>query len=312
MDAAVLTEPGTPAFASFDEPVPADGQVLVDVRVAGVNPVDVATAAGAFVTKPPFPSVAGREGVGTVEGRRVYFNGCVAPFGSMAQRTLVPAGSLFDVPEGLDDGLAVACGIAGLAAWLPLQWRARLQPGETVLVLGASGVLGTIAVQAAKVLGAGRVVAAARDADALRRLTDLGADATVQLSGEEPVADLTGRIRDAAGGGIDVTIDPVWGVPALAAMGAARRGMRHVQIGHSAGPAAELVAGGFREAMVDLLGYTTRHVPGDIVARGWAELTGHAADGRITVEVERAPLAEVAAVWQRQVASAHRKLVLEP
>lgn len=312
MDAAVLTEPGTPTFASFDDPVPADGQVLVDVRVAGVNPVDVAIAAGVFVTKPPFPSVAGREGVGTVEGRRVYFNGCVAPFGSMAQRTLVPAGSLLDVPDGLDDGLAVACGIAGLAAWLPLQWRARLQPGETVLVLGASGVLGTIAVQAAKVLGAGRVVAAARDADALRRLTGLGADATVQLSDDEPVADLAGRIRDAAGGGVDVTIDPVWGTPALAAMGAARQGMRHVQIGHSAAPAAELVAGGFREAMVDLLGYTTRHVPGDVVARGWAELTGQAAAGRISVEVERAPLADVAAVWQRQVASAHRKFVLEP
>lgn len=312
MDAAVLTEPGTPTFASFDEPTAADGQVLVDVRVAGVNPVDVATAAGAFVTKPPFPSVAGREGVGTVDGRRVYFNGCVAPFGSMAQRTVAPADSLFDVPDSLDDGLAVACGIAGLAAWLPLQWRARLQPGETVLVLGASGVLGTIAVQAAKVLGAGRVVAAARDAGSLRRAAELGADATVDLSGNQPVAELTEQLRNAAGGGIDVTIDPLWGEPALAAMGAARQGMRHVQIGHSAAAAAQLPAGGFRESMIDLLGYTTRHVPRDVVARGWAELTGHAAAGRITVAVEEAPLADVAQVWQRQVASTHRKLVLVP
>jgi NADPH2:quinone reductase len=312
MDAAVLTEPGTPTFAPFDEPEAGPGHVVVDVLVAGVNPVDVAIAAGAFVTKPPFPSVAGREGVGTVVGRRVYFDGCVAPFGSMAQRTLVPADSLLDVPDGLDDGLAVAMGIAGLAAWLPLQWRARLQPGETVLVLGASGVLGTIAVQAAKLLGAGRVVAAARDADSLRRVADLGADATVDLSGEPSVAELSARIRDAAGGGVDVTIDPVWGVPALAAMGAARQGMRHVQIGHAAAASAEVPAGGFRQAMIDLLGYTTRHVPADVVARGWAELTGHAAAGRITVEVERAPLADVAAVWQRQVAFAHRKLVLVP
>jgi NADPH:quinone reductase-like Zn-dependent oxidoreductase len=173
-------------------------------------------------------------------------------------------------------------------------------------------VLGTIAVQAAKVLGAGRVVAAARDGDSLRRLADLGADATVDLSGAASVADLGERIREAAGGGVDVTIDPVWGEPALAAMGAARQGMRHVQIGHSAAPAAEITAGGFREAMIDLLGYTTRHVPRDVVARGWAELTGHAAAGRISVEVERAPLAEVAAVWQRQASFAHRKLVLEP
>jgi NADPH:quinone reductase-like Zn-dependent oxidoreductase len=312
MDAAVLTEPGTPTFAQFDEPAPGPGQAVVDVRVAGVNPVDVAIAAGAFVTKPPFPSVAGREGVGTVAGRRVYFNGCVAPFGSMAQRALVPADALLDVPDGLDDGLAVAMGIAGLAAWLPLQWRARLQPGETVLVLGASGVLGTIAVQAAKVLGAGRVVAAARDAGSLQRLADLGADATVDLSGEPSVADLSARLREAAGGGVDVTIDPLWGVPALAAMGAARRGVRHVQIGHSAAASAELPAGAFRESMVDLLGYTTRHVPGDVVARGWTELTGHAAAGRIAVEVERAPLAEVGRVWRRQAAFAHRKLVLVP
>ncbi|WP_369138992.1 quinone oxidoreductase family protein [Modestobacter versicolor] len=312
MDAAVLTEPGTPVFGSFDEPVAGPDQVVVDVRVAGVNPVDVATAAGTFVTRPPFPSVAGREGVGTVGGRRVYFNGCVAPFGSMAQRTLVPARSLFDVPDALDDGLAVALGIAGLAAWLPLQWRARLQPGETVLVLGASGVLGQVAVQAAKLLGAGRVVAAARDAASLQRLAGLGADATVDLGGDLPVAELADRIRTAADGGVDVTIDPLWGAPALAAVGAARRGMRHVQIGHSAAATAELAAGGFREAMVDLLGYTTRHVPADVVAAGWTELTGHAAAGRIAVEVERVPLADVARVWERQVASAHRKFVLVP
>ena len=312
MDAAVLTEPGTPSFAQFDEPAAGPGQAVVDVRVAGVNPVDVAIAAGAFVTQPPFPSVAGREGVGTVDGRRVYFNGCVAPFGSMAERTLVPADALLDVPDGLDDGLAVAMGIAGLAAWLPLQWRARLQPGETVLVLGASGVLGTIAVQAAKLLGAGRVVAAARDAESLRRVADLGADATVDLSGTSSVAELAARLRDAAGGGVDVTIDPLWGVPALAAMGAARRGMRHVQIGHAAAAAAELPAGPFRESMVDLLGYTTRHVPAEVVARGWADLTAHAAAGRVHVDVDRAPLVDVGRVWQRQVASAHRKLVLVP
>jgi NADPH2:quinone reductase len=156
------------------------------------------------------------------------------------------------------------------------------------------------------------VVAAARDADALQRLTALGADATVDLGGDPSVAELAERIRTAAGGGVDVTIDPLWGTPALAAIGAARRGMRHVQIGHSAAAAAELAAGGFREAMVDLLGYTTRHVPADVVAAGWAELTGHAAAGLIAVEVDRAPLADVEQVWQRQVAAAHRKLVLVP
>ena len=130
----------------------------------------------------------GREGIGTVDGRRVYFT-ATNPFGSMAQRALAEEDNLFDVPDGLDDGVAVALGIAGLAAWLPLAWRAKVQEGEAVLVMGATGVLGSIAVQAAKLLGAGRVVAAGRDAEGLERAARLGADATVDLTAtDDPTA----------------------------------------------------------------------------------------------------------------------------
>ena len=149
---------------------------------AGLNPVDVAICAGRFYAgKPPLPSVAGREGVGMLDGKRVYFDAPIAPFGSMAERALVDPGSTYPVPDGLDEGVAVALGISGLAAWLALTWRADLQPGEHVLVLGASGVLGQIAVQAAKLLGAARVVAAARSAEGLERCLALGADAAVRL-----------------------------------------------------------------------------------------------------------------------------------
>jgi NADPH:quinone reductase-like Zn-dependent oxidoreductase len=160
MRAAVLHEYGVPTFGEFETPSVGPGQAVVDVLAAGVNPVDASISAGRFYAgKPPLPSVAGREGVGILAGERVYFDEPIPPFGSMAKRALIDPRSTYSVPDGVEDGMAVALGISGLAAWLPLTWRAELKPGEHVLVLAASGVLGQIAVQAAKLLGAGRVVA---------------------------------------------------------------------------------------------------------------------------------------------------------
>lgn len=310
VDAAVLTAPGTPRFASFDEPSAGEGQAVVDVAVAGMNPVDITIAAGRFAhLKPSFPCVAGREGVGTLGQRRVYFGTTVQPFGSMAERSLVASGEVFDLPDGLDDGLAVALGVAGLAAWIPLTLRAKLEPGETVLVLGATGVLGTIAVQAAKLLGAGRVIAAGRDAEGLRVATERGADATVDISA---VDDLAAAFREAAGGAVDVTIDPLWGPPALAALQASARFARLVQIGNSAAASLELPSGAFRQTSTSIIGYTTATATWHERAGAYAALIEHAAAGRIVVDVERIPLRDVAVAWERQASHAHRKLVLVP
>jgi NADPH2:quinone reductase len=310
VDAAVLTAPGTPQFASFEEPHAAEGQAVVEVSVAGMNPVDITTALGRHPhAKPSFPGVAGREGVGTLDGRRVYFGSTVQPFGSMAERALVSAEALIDVPDGLDDGLAVALGTAGLAAWIPLTLRARLQPGETVLVLGATGALGTIAVQAAKILGAGRVVAAGRDAAGLQLAIERGADAAVDVSAGD---DLAGAFREAAGGAVDVTIDPVWGASALAALQVSATFGRFIQIGNAAAPSLELPAGAFRQSSTSIIGYTTAATTAQERADAYAALAEHASAGRIAVEVERIPLRDVAVAWERQASFAHRKLVLVP
>lgn len=313
MRAAVLHEFGTPRFGEFEEPVAGEGQVVVDVAAAGLNPVDLRKASGTFFSgAPPLPSVTGMEGVGTIAGtgRRVYFDAPFEPFGSMAERTLVAADAPIDVPDGLDDGLAVALGVAGLAGWLPLAWRARLQPGERVLVLGATGVVGHIAVQVAKLLGAGRVVAAGRDGAALSKLAGLGADATVDLAAH--ANDLPAAFRAAAGGDVDVVIDPLWGTPAVAALEAMGVGGRLVQLGQSAGAEASIPSAQVRGKHLDVLGYLNFLVPLDVRREAYRRLTEHAAAGRIAVEVERIPLEDVADAWARQQTGVHTKLVLVP
>jgi NADPH:quinone reductase-like Zn-dependent oxidoreductase len=310
MRAAVLQEYGVPSSGEFEEPAAGPDQAVVEVLGAGLNPVDVAICAGRFYAgKPPLPSVAGREGVGLLDGERVYFDAPIAPFGSMAERALVDPGSTYPVPNGLDEGIAVALGISGLAAWLALTWRAELEEGEHVLVLGASGVLGQIAVQAAKLLGAARVVAAARSAEGLERCLALGADATVRLGEPE---DLPAAFSAAADGRIDVVIDPLFGEPFVAAVNAASFGARIVQIGAGAGAEATVPSAPIRGKMLVLMGHTNFAAPPEVKREAYGQLSDAAARGEIVVDVDRIPLEHVGEAWDRLVAGSHRKLVLVP
>lgn len=310
MDAAVLTEVGgRPRYAHFQDPEAGNGSVVVEVAAAGLNHLDIAKASGGFYLGPPVvPCVMGSDGVGRLaDGRRVFFDTTVSPFGAWAQRSLVPEASLLAVSDGVDDAVAAALGNAGLAGWLSLDWRARLQPGETVIVLGATGAMGSAAVQIAKLLGAGRVVGVDVDEDRLAGLR--GADATVVLgSGDGFVA----ALRDATGGGADVIIDPLWGEPALAAMKAARHGARHVQIGTMAGVDVVLPAATVRSKAIDLLGFAIFHAPLPVRQEAYLRMTAHAARGDIVVSLERVPLRDIAAGWDRQKAGGGAKLVLVP
>lgn len=310
MDAAVLSEVGgRPQFAQFEDPVATEGSVVVQVAAAGVNHLDIAKASGGFYLGPPtVPSVLGSDGVGHLDdGRRVFFDTTISPFGAWAQRSLVPVASLLAVSDAVDDAVAAALGNAGLAGWLSLDWRARLQPGETVMVLGATGAMGSAAVQIAKILGAKRVVGVDVDPD---RLADLrGADATVALgSGDDFVTEL----RDATEGGADVIIDPLWGEPAHAAMKAARHGARHIQIGTMAGTDLALPAATVRSKAIDLLGFAIFHAPLPVRQDAYLRMTAHAAKGDITANLERVPLRDIQAAWERQKAGAGTKLVLIP
>jgi len=310
MRAAVLTEYGVPHAGDFDEPVAREGQAVVEVSAAGLNPVDVAICGGRFYAgKPPLPSVSGREGVGTLDGRRVYFDTPVAPFGAMAERSLIDPVSTYTVPDEVDDGVAVALGIAGLAAWLSLTWRAALKPGEHVLVLGASGVVGQIAVQGARILGAGRVVAAARSAPALERCLALGADRAVRLGEAE---DLATALSEAADGRIDVVLDPLFGEPFVAAIQAASFGARLVQIGASAGQQATVPSAPIRGKVLTIMGHTNFAAPPEVKRTAYERMAAAAAAGELEVETERIPLERVDDAWARMEQGSHRKILVIP
>ncbi len=311
MKAALIREVGAaPEPGDADEP---SGETI-EVLAAPINPIDLAVSRGVLATgHPELPYVPGCEGVGrTADGKVVWiFGGSLGrtSHGAMAERASIGDAHAIDVPDGADPALAGALGIAGLAGWLPFAWRAPLEGGEDVLVLGATGSVGLVAVQTAKLLGAGRVVAAGRSADALERAVDHGADATVRL--DEP--DLVAAFKNAFGGdGPSYVFDPLWGAPAAAAVEAAVPRATIVNLGQSAGATAELSSAAVRFKSLSILGHTNFAVPPDELAEHYRRLVGHATAGEIRMDVERVQLDAVADAWRRQGEGAGTKLVVVP
>jgi len=310
MNAAVLHTLGKPPrFEPFPDPIAGDGEVIVDVRAAALKSVDKQLAAGLHYASPrELPVVCGADGVGQLEdGARVFFGGPRRPYGAMAQRTVVRRVQCFPVPDEVDDETAAAIPNPGVSAWLSLQHRAKLAPGETVLILGATGVAGKLAVQIAKILGAGRVVAAGRDQHALSMMPDLGADATIQL--DQPAAELIEAFRGEAGAkGFDVIIDYLWGPPTEALLAAITREtfafagseMRLVAVGESAGPAITLFSAALRSAPLTIMG-TAGMPPWEVLTDAFQQVMNRAASGKLRVDTERVPLMDIEDAWGREM-----------
>jgi NADPH2:quinone reductase len=270
---------GVPRVDEVDVPA---GSHVAAVTTAALNPVDIATGSGRFYGgSPETPYVVGSEAVGTTaDGQRVWFRGNA----TVAERAIAAPEHAYEIPDGIDDELALACGIAGVTGWLAVAWRAPVTPEDTVLVLGASGIVGGAAVQGAKVLGAHRVVGAARKTDAVPAT----ADEVVDLSGAYELPEAT------------VVVDALWGEPAERALAAAARGVRFVQLGQSAGATATLQSGWIRGKTVNILGHSLFSTPRETIDEGFRTLCGHARDGRIDFEVVRFELDDVASAWERQ------------
>jgi len=323
MRAAVLRRHGEPPeYAEHPVPRAGEGQALIRVTAAPVNPLDLLCASGtSYFGVPALPYVPGTQGVGNVAasrrvatGQRVWFScgaGMKPGDGTLAEYCAAEDTALVPLPDDVGDDLAAALGLSAIAAWMALTWRGGLQMGENVLVLGASGTVGQVAVQAARLLGAGRVTAACRDPHGLRRAAELGADAVVDLSGADVDA-ITDRLRDAVSGRLDLVVDPLWGKPAEAAIRVLSPNGRLVNLGSSAGEDARLGSATVRAAMISVLGYTNNALASDQKAAAFAEILDHAAAGRLTVDREVLPLSRAAEAWARCGVAPHRRAVLVP
>lgn len=312
MRAALIREVGgAPEVGEVAEPA-GDS---VDVLAAPINPIDLAVSRGILATgHPELPYVPGCEAVGrTADGRVVWiFGGALGRTadGAMAERVALGDAHAIEIPDDADPALAAALGIAGLAGWLPFAWRAPLRGGENVLVLGATGSVGIVAVQTAKLLGAARVVAAGRSAAGLERAREYGADATLRL---DEVDDLVEAFKDAFDGeGPSYVFDPLWGEPAAAAVQAAAPRATVVNLGQSAGATAELASAAVRFKNLSILGHTNFAVPVDELAEHYRRLVAHAVAGEIRLDIERVPLDSVADAWRRQANGPGTKLVVVP
>ncbi len=309
MKAAVLHTLGQPPRCEeFPEPVAGGGEVVVQVHAAALKPVDKQLASGThYASSQSLPRICGIDGVGHLDdGQRIYFGGPRPPYGAMAERAVARKAFTFPLPENLSDETAAAIMNPGVSAWLTLASRAKLAAGDNVLILGATGVTGQLAIRIAKLLGAGRVVAAGRNPEILGRLHELGADAVIQL--DVPADQLSEAFaREAGASGFQVVIDYVWGKPAEAFFAAITRKefaaieseTRYVQAGEGAAPTVALSAAVLRSTRVTIMG-TAGMPPREMLLDAMQKVMTHAASGELKIETERVPLSDIEAAWKRE------------
>jgi NADPH2:quinone reductase len=320
MNAAVVASFETPPrYTTFPEPTPGDHEVLVTVTAAGLHPIVKALASGThYMAAGVLPFIPGLDGTGRLEdGSRVYFGGARPPFGTFAERSVAVRSRCLPIPDGLDDVMVAAMVNPGMSSWAALSGRAQFAAGESILILGATGAAGQLAVQVAKRIGARRVVAAGRNPEALARLTELGADAVISLSqGREELISALRREWDQ--GGIDVVLDYVWGAPAEAVLQtisqkgfpyAASR-LRYVQVGAMAGANISLPAATLRSTALELMGSGFGGVSLAKIFEALGAFLREAGRKPFQMKVETASLRDVEALWLSPQGSS--RLVFRP
>lgn len=309
MKAAVVESfQSPPRYADFAEPTPREGEQLIRVLAAGLHRVVRGRASGShYSSTGALPLIPGIDGVGELPtGERVFFASMGHPFGSFAEYATAPNAFIMPLPAGLEPATAAALANPGMSSFAALRFRAGFKPGESVLILGATGTSGKLAVQIARRLGARRVVAAGRNADALAETRTLGADETISLAQDRDA--LTPAFREQlADKGIDIVLDYVWGPPAealLAAVGEthgklATPELRYIEIGQTAGATVALDGSILRSANIHLLGSGFGSARLDQIFAAIRELFDLAAREPFALDVRTYPLSEVETVWQQ-------------
>jgi NADPH:quinone reductase-like Zn-dependent oxidoreductase len=318
MRAAVVTSFGRPPEdQELAAPVPHDGQVLVDVLATAIHPRVRSQADGSHYTSTDaLPLVPGIDGVGTTaDGQLRYFILPDTQLGAMAERTLIDPHRSVPLPADVDPVVIAAAMNPAMSSWIALTRRIEFRPGMRVLVLGATGNAGRMAVQIAKRLGAAHVTAAGRNPQKLAALPGLGADAIVDLAQS---TDAVARDLAAAGRTVDVVLDYLWGEPTAAAMTAivpARadddQPLAWIQIGSMAGRESAIPSAALRATKLQIIGSGQGSVsPRDILAE-LARVAREVSEGDYDIAARAVPLAQVTEAWA-EAAETDERLVIVP
>lgn len=274
MRAAIITSVGTkPILGEFESPIRRDGLELVTVTAAALTNLTKGRASGAhYSADNHYPFVPGVDGVGTfANGSRVYFVMPEAPFGAMAEQTLVDPRRTIALPDNLDDVAAAALANPGMSCFAALVERARFQSGESVLINGATGSAGVVAVQVAKQLGAKKVIVTGRNAQELEALRSFGADVVIpfdlRLENPQGVKHFEQALTDVFIDGLDVVVDYLWGSSARAIIVAVAKAIedahpvRFVQVGEASRELVEMPAAALRSSAIQIMGSGLKSVP---------------------------------------------------
>jgi len=311
MKAAIVKGAGkTPVYDEFPEPAPQPGLELITVRASALSQFTKSRAAGThYSAEGGFPTVAGSDGVGkTQDGRRVYFALPEEPYGAMAEKSVVRSQQCIELPDDLDDITAAAIANPGMSAWCALEQRAHLKPGETVLINGATGTAGRLAVQLARYLGAAKVIATGRNEAELEEVKSLGADVVIpfalgalQPSGSRAYED---ALKEQFATGIDVVVDYLWGESAKTVIVAIAKAVEDgtpVRFVHVGGASREenieLPGAALRSSAITLMGSGVKSVRLQGLIEAIKNVFQAVASAHLQIATRPVPLTEVEQVW---------------
>ena len=302
MKAAIVEQAGRkPVYGDLEEPVPSTGENRIAVAAAALSPVVKARASGThYSSSSDFPIGVGIDGVGRLDdGRRIHFFLPRAPYGSMAEKVVVPSSQCTGVPDGLDDITAAAIAIPGMSSWVALTERAKFVAGETVLVNGATGASGRLAVQVAKYLGAKKVIATGRQAAVLQSTKALGADETIPLVENRDALEI---FKEKFAGGVDVVLDYLWGQSAECLLTAGSKAgtgapISFIQIGTAGGTNITLPGAILRSTPIELMGSGLGSVPINRIVGAIEQVLRAAVTGHFEIATKPTALSEIEQAW---------------
>jgi NADPH2:quinone reductase len=309
MRAAFIESYGqTPTIA--DLPAPEGDAPVGTVLAAGINPVDLLISGGEYYSiRPKPPYTPGMEGVARrSDGKHVYFSrpGDLK-HGSLAEQVVLDPEQSFELADEVDPVTAVACGIAGISSWMAVTQYAQVKEGDKVVIVGATGAAGLVAVQAAKLAGASQVIAVGRNEARLARAKELGATDTVRFHSAMYFHQV--ELKDLTDGGHDVVIDFTWGPPAMAALMSSAKGARFVNVGNSAAQGVGMSAGDLRALDLTVRGFSIWNQSLESRQEAFNALLGHVESGALVLDTEQVSLDDVPSAWDRQASSPGSKLV---